>query len=46
MRNPGFEGLYGGRENEDDIALFDEAAQAREQDVSAPSPGPSTRHGA
>lgn len=42
MRTPGFEGLYGGRENEDDIALFDEAAQAREDSL---GPGPSTNNG-
>lgn len=30
MRTPGFEGLYGGHENEDDVALFDEASQAAE----------------
>lgn len=30
MRTPGFEGLYGGHENEDDVALFEEASQAAE----------------
>lgn len=30
MRTPGFEGLYGGRENGDDVALFDEASEARQ----------------
>lgn len=39
MRTPGFEGLYGGQENEDDVTLFEEASQAREHG----SPSPSTR---
>lgn len=30
IRTPGFEGLYGGHENEDDAALFEEASQAAE----------------
>lgn len=30
LRTPGFEGLYGGHENEDDVALFEEASQAAE----------------
>lgn len=42
MRASGFEGLYGGRENDDDIALFDEAAQARGEEFRAASP--SSRH--
>lgn len=38
MRTPGFEGLYGGHENEDDAALFEEASQAMEPESSTPSP--------
>lgn len=36
MRTQGFEGLYGGRENGDDVALFDEASQARQEGSSSP----------
>lgn len=36
MRTPGFEGLYGGRENNDDVALFHEASQARGTGVATP----------
>lgn len=32
MRTPGFEGLYGGHENEDDACLFEEASRAVEPD--------------
>lgn len=32
MDTPGYEGLYGGRENNDDMALFDEALQDRDGD--------------
>ncbi|KUI58030.1 hypothetical protein VP1G_05327 [Cytospora mali] len=38
MRTPGFEGLYGGQENEDDGSLFEEASQAREEEYPSPSP--------
>ncbi|KUI67270.1 hypothetical protein VM1G_03193 [Cytospora mali] len=38
MRTPGFEGLYGGQENEDDGSLFEEALQAREEESPSPSP--------
>ncbi|PSR93687.1 hypothetical protein BD289DRAFT_175398 [Coniella lustricola] len=31
MSAPGFEGLYGGRENDDDVALFDEASHIRDR---------------
>lgn len=37
MRTPGFEGLYGGHENEDDVVLFEEASQAAEP--ASPSSG-------
>lgn len=39
MDTPGFEGLYGGRENHDDVDLFDEADQARNNGSPTPSPG-------
>lgn len=39
MRTPGFEGLYGGRENNDDQTLFDEASEAREEDLESPRSG-------
>lgn len=39
MDTPGFEGLYGGRENHDDVDLFDEAVQARDDGSPTPSPG-------
>lgn len=38
MRTPGFEGLYGGQENEDDVALFEDASEAREQESPSPNP--------
>lgn len=38
IRTPGFEGLYGGRENDDDMTLFDEASEAREQDPMTSGP--------
>ncbi|ROV89197.1 hypothetical protein VMCG_09917 [Cytospora schulzeri] len=38
MRTPGFEGLYGGQENEDDVALYEDASEAREQESPSPSP--------
>lgn len=38
MDTPGYEGLYGGRENHDDVALFEGASQAREDGSSNPSP--------
>lgn len=38
MRTPGFEGLYGGQENEDDVALFEDASEAREQGSPSPTP--------
>lgn len=42
MRTPGFEGLYGGRENDDDFTLFDAASEAREQpEQDSPTPSPS-----
>lgn len=37
MRTPGFEGLYGGRENNDDVALFEEASQAGDRGIASPS---------
>lgn len=37
MRTPGFEGLYGGHENEDDATLFEEASQAAEPGSPTPS---------
>lgn len=42
MRTPGFEGLYGGHENEDDATLFEEASRAAEPG----SPTPSLRRAA
>lgn len=38
MDTPGYEGLYGGRENNDDIALFEEALQDREDGTPALNP--------
>lgn len=38
MRTPGFKGLYGGHENEDDALLFAEASQAAEPGTPASSP--------
>lgn len=38
MGTPGYEGLYGGRENNDDIALFEEAARDRDDGTPALSP--------
>lgn len=39
MRTPGFKGLYGGHENEDDATLFEEASQAAEPGTSTSSLG-------
>lgn len=39
MDTPGFEGLYGGQENHDDVDLFDEAVQARDDGSPTPSLG-------